>query len=122
MLAGKLLGRPELVEIGRHGLSFVEGVHYVAAREAYAFTARDREPEDMTQQCYAYAFVLAAHAAALKAGAAADGAGVRKVYELLEKKFWRAADGAYLDTISADGAVDEAYRGQNSNMHVCNSI
>ena len=122
MLAGKLLGRPELVEIGRHGLSFVEGVHYVAAREAYAFTTRDREPEDMTQQCYAYAFVLAAHAAALKAGAAADGAGVRKVYELLEKKFWRAADGAYLDTISADGAVDEAYRGQNSNMHVCEAL
>lgn len=27
--------------------------------------------------------------------------------------------GAYLDTISAEGVVDNSYRGQNSNMHMC---
>ena len=126
MLAGKLLGRPELVDIGKHGLDYVEKVHRVKATDGgddvYAFTVRDHKPDDMTQQAYAWAFILAAHAAARAAGATTDNSDVARIFDTLERKFWVAEKGAYLDTISAEGVVDNAYRGQNSNMHMCEAL
>lgn len=122
MLAGKLLGRKELVDIGRHGLDYLERAHRTADGDRYAFFLRDHQPEDLTEQAYGYAFVLAAHAAALTAGAVPDGSGVARVFELLERKFWLPDRGCYRDTISADGVPDDAYRGQNSNMHMCEAL
>lgn len=121
MLAGKLLGRQDLLDLGRHGLEYLENVHWRPEAEAYAFTIRDGEPEDMTQQAYGLAFVLAAHAAALTAGVAKDDAAIQRVYDLLERRFWLADKCAYADTISADGALSD-YRGQNSNMHMCEAM
>lgn len=127
MLAGKLLDRPELIEIGKHGLDYIEKVHYVPEKEAYAFTvvvdrSGKHKPDDMTQQAYGYAFILAAHAAARTAGAVPDDSGVARVFDILEKRFWLPERGAYRDTISADGVPDDAYRGQNSNMHMCEGL
>mmetsp|Transcript_124261 Transcript_124261/g.310622 ORF Transcript_124261/g.310622 Transcript_124261/m.310622 type:complete len:408 (+) Transcript_124261:114-1337(+) len=122
MLAGKLLGRKELIDIGKHGLDYVEKVHYVKEKDGYAFTVRDHKPEDMIQQAYGYAFILAAHAAARTAGAVTHNDDVARVFDLIEKKFWLPDKGAYLDTISADGVIDDAYRGQNSNMHMCEAL
>ncbi|CAE7198741.1 yihS [Symbiodinium natans] len=145
MLAGKLLQDPKLVEIGRHGLEYIEKVHYIPAKQSYAFTVRNHKPEDMVEQAYGYAFILAAHAAARAAGApwlknmysascgtarrsvrrfqvAKDNADVGRVFDLLERKFWLPDKGAYLDTISAEGVVDNSYRGQNSNMHMCEAL
>lgn len=120
-LAGKLLNRSEILDLGRHGLEFLEKAHWRPQAEAYAFTLRDNEPEDMTQQAYGYAFVLAAHAAALKTGVSTDRAPLDKVYDLLERKFWLGGKGAYADTISAEGELS-SYRGQNSNMHMAEAM
>merc|ERR1719291_788266 len=122
MLAGKHLGRQELIDIGKHGLDYLEKVHYVAESDAYSFTVKSHKPEDMTQQAYGYAFILAAHAAARTAGATQSDADVARVFDLMEKRFWLSERRAYLDTISADGVVDNAYRGQNSNMHMCEAL
>jgi len=121
MLAGKVLGRKELLAIGHHGIAYLERGHWVAARGMYAFTMRDHQPEDMTQQAYGYAFVLAAHAAALLAGAAEDDAALAKVFDLLEQRFWLPEAGAYADTLGADGVLSD-YRGQNANMHICEAM
>jgi mannose/cellobiose epimerase-like protein (N-acyl-D-glucosamine 2-epimerase family) len=40
---------------------------------------------------------------------------------LLEKRFWQADYGMYADEISADGVLSD-YRGQNSNMHLCEAM
>jgi mannose/cellobiose epimerase-like protein (N-acyl-D-glucosamine 2-epimerase family) len=122
MLVGKLLDRPELLKIGKHGLDYLEKVHYIAEKEKYAWTVRDHKPEDMIEQAYGYAFILAAHAAALVAGVASDASDVERVFNILEKRFWMPERGAYLDTISAEGIVDNEYRGQNSNMHMCEAM
>eukprot|EP00438_Fugacium_kawagutii_P014770 Skav228759 [mRNA] locus=scaffold589:221250:228702:+ [translate_table: standard] len=78
--------------------------------------------QDLVEQAYGYAFILAAHAAARTAGVAQDNTGVARVFDMLEKKFWLPDKGAYLDTVSADGVVDNSYRGQNSNMHMCEAL
>lgn len=122
MLAGKLLGRPELIDIGKHGLKYLEEVHYVKEKDCYSFTVQDHKPDDMIQQAYGYAFILAAHAAARAAGAVDHDHDVARIFDLLEARFWLADRGCYLDTISADGVVDNAYRGQNSNMHLCEAM
>eukprot|EP00434_Breviolum_minutum_P038960 symbB.v1.2.034573.t1/scaffold4486.1/size39079/2 len=122
MLAGKLLGDAELLKIGTHGLEYIENVHYVPAKQSYAFTVRQHKPEDMVEQAYGYAFILAAHAAARTAGVAKDNTDVARVFDMLERKFWLPDKGAYLDTISAEGVVDNTYRGQNSNMHMCEAL
>jgi len=122
MLAGKLLQDPKLLDIGRHGLEYIEKVHYNPAKQSYAFTVRNHKPEDMVEQAYGYAFILAAHAAARAAGVAKDNVEVGRVFDLLERKFWLPDKGAYLDTISAEGVVDNSYRGQNSNMHMCEAL
>ncbi|CAJ1371331.1 unnamed protein product [Effrenium voratum] len=122
MLAGKLLHDAELLDIGKHGLEYIEKVHYVPSKQSYAFTVRKHTPEDMVEQAYGYAFILAAHAAARTAGVAKDNSQVARIFEMLEKKFWLPEKGAYLDTISAEGVVDNSYRGQNSNMHMCEAL
>lgn len=121
MLAGKLLGRKDLIDIGRHGLEYLEKGHWLPEKEAYAFTMRDHKPEDTTEQAYGYAFVLAAHAAALLAGAVDDDRALTKVFDIMEKRFWLPEHGAYADTLSADGVLSD-YRGQNSNMHICEAM
>lgn len=122
MLAGKLLGRQDLIDIGRHGLDYVEKVHYVTSERRYAFTVVSHKPDDMIQQAYGYAFILAAHAAARSAGAAEDDSDVARIFDIMEERFYLPEKGAYLDTISAEGVVDNSYRGQNSNMHICEAL
>jgi len=122
MLAGKLLNDPALLDIGRHGLEYLEKVHRLPESGSYAFTVCNHKPEDKTEQCYGYAFVLAAHAAARLAGVSSDDSDVKRIFSLLENKFWLPDKGAYLDTISAEGVVDNTYRGQNSNMHMCEAL
>jgi len=119
--ASRVLGRPELLDIARHGFDWLEKGHWVSDKEAYAFTMQDKKPADMTQHAYAYAFILMAHAVAYQAGVVKDASGVAKVYDLLEKRFWQPNHNAYADTISADGVLD-GYRGQNSNMHLCEAL
>lgn len=121
MLSGKLFARKDLLDIGRHGLEYLENGHWVPDKEMYAYTMRDHKPEDMTQQAYGYAFVLAAHAAARLAGVTNDDDAISKVFDLMERRFWLADKGAYADTLGADGFLSE-YRGQNSNMHICEAL
>mmetsp|Transcript_3842 Transcript_3842/g.10820 ORF Transcript_3842/g.10820 Transcript_3842/m.10820 type:complete len:385 (-) Transcript_3842:60-1214(-) len=122
LLAGKLLGSDRLLEIGKHGLDYIENVHYDRDSGRYAFAIQRQKPSDMTQQAYGYAFILAAHAAARLTGMSGNDDGVEKVFDILESKFWLPDKGCYLDTISADGVVDNSYRGQNSNMHLCEAL
>mmetsp|Transcript_82034 Transcript_82034/g.171702 ORF Transcript_82034/g.171702 Transcript_82034/m.171702 type:complete len:402 (-) Transcript_82034:325-1530(-) len=121
MLAGKLFERQDLLELGLHGLRYLEEVHWVPEKEGYAFTLKDHKVDDMTQQSYGYAFVLAAHAAARLAGAVDSDEPLAKVFDLMEKRFWLEDHGAYADTVSADGVLDD-YRGQNSNMHITEAL
>lgn len=120
-LTGHLLGRSDLLQVARHGLDFVETVHWREDGQVYAFTVRDGSCEDMTQQSYAYAFILYMYAACMLSGIHDNGAKVGKVFDLLEHRFWQPDHGAYADTLSADGVLS-SYRGQNSNMHICEAL
>ncbi|GLS25174.1 AGE family epimerase/isomerase [Marinibactrum halimedae] len=119
--AAMIYDNANYLEIARHGLAFIEQTHWQPETSTYAWTLRNNQPEDMTQQAYGYAFVLLAYAAARKAGIVTTNEPLLKVYELLEARFWQNDFGLYADEISPEGKLSD-YRGQNSNMHLCEAM
>jgi mannose/cellobiose epimerase-like protein (N-acyl-D-glucosamine 2-epimerase family) len=119
--AGKFFKSKEYIDIARHGLAYVEQVHWQEESQRYAWLMDDHKPTDMTQQAYGYAFILMMYAAAKKAGLVTDEQQILKIYHLIEERFWQDDYGLYADEISSDGVLS-TYRGQNSNMHMCEAM
>jgi len=109
----------------RHALAFVQNVHRDPASGGYAWLLRwhdgQREVLDATHHCYGLAFVLLAHAQALKAGIEEARAGLHDTIELMERHFWIPTAGLYADEASPDWQL-RPYRGQNANMHACEAM
>lgn len=119
--AARVLGKPEYLEIAKHGLTFLEKVHWREEVKGYAWTLNGNEPTDMTQQAYGYAFVLLAYAACKKSGIIKSDAPLKTIYNLLETRFWLPEQGLYADEIDPQGKLSD-YRGQNANMHLCEAM
>ena len=98
-----LFERDDYLKMARHGLDFVEQVHWQPHADGYAWTLQDNQPQDMTQQAYGYAFVLLAYAAARKAGIVTRNDMLLTTYQHLESRFWQADFGLYADEISPAG-------------------
>jgi len=120
-LASMVFDNAEYKSMARHGLEYLENVHWQQKQQKYAWTLTDHQPEDMTQQAYGYAFVLLAYAAAKKAKIISSDEKLLATYNLLEELFWQEDHGLYADEISADGVLSD-YRGQNANMHLCEAM
>ena len=124
-MAASFFGRPDHLERARHGLAFLHRAHRQPSG-GYAWLLRlddtgNATVLDTTLHCYGHAFVLLAHAVALKAGLAEARAGLEASFELMERLFWQPADQLYADEASADGVLSP-YRGQNANMHSCEAL
>jgi len=120
-LAGLVYQKKQFIEMAKHGLDYVENIHWQQEQQSYAWTLNNHQADDMTQQAYGYAFVLLAYAAAKKSGIINNNEPLFKVYDLLEQRFWQAEFGLYADEINTDGVLSD-YRGQNANMHLCEAM
>lgn len=120
-LAAIHFNNKNLLPIAKHGLDFLENIHWQISTQSYAWTLHNNEPNDMTQQAYGYAFVLLAYAAVKKAGIITNDNKLIQTFELLEQRFWQSDYGLYADEISVEGELS-TYRGQNSNMHLCEAM
>ena len=108
----------------RHALAFVDEAHaQPGGGFAWQLDWADGRVTvaDATNHCYGLAFVLLAHAHALLAGQLDAAEGLERTFELMERRFWRAADGLYADEATPDWTLS-AYRGQNANMHGCEAM
>ncbi|MFC4653884.1 AGE family epimerase/isomerase [Rheinheimera marina] len=120
-LASLVYDNADYKAIAQHGLNYLEQVHWQAETQTYAWTLNNHQPLDMTQQAYGYAFVLLAYSAAYKAKLIDSAEPLKQTYQLLEQRFWQADYGLYADEISVAGELSP-YRGQNSNMHLCEAM
>lgn len=120
-LAAIHFNNKNLLPIAKHGLNFLENIHWQISTQSYAWTLHNNEPNDMTQQAYGYAFVLLAYAAVKKAGIITNDNKLIQTFELLEQRFWQSDYGLYADEISVEGELS-TYRGQNANMHLCEAM
>ena len=120
-LAGQLFADQDYRERAKHGLQFLETQHWLEDEQKYVWTFRHGKPDDLTQQAYGYAFVLLAYSALKKVTVIQDKGPLDFIFGLLEEKFWQPKYGLYADEISAEGVLND-YRGQNSNMHMCEAM
>lgn len=120
-MAAREFGKPEYLDAAHHGLRYLREAHRDAASGGYAWTLRNGVPEDRTNHCYGVAFVLLAYATALKAGIEQARPWLDETWTLLEARYWESEFGLYRDEASADW-VFTPYRGQNSNMHMCEAM
>jgi mannose/cellobiose epimerase-like protein (N-acyl-D-glucosamine 2-epimerase family) len=76
---------------------------------------------DATNHCYGLAFVLLAHAHALRAGVSGSHEALERVFDLMDLHFWQPEHGLYADEADANWVLSP-YRGQNANMHACEAM
>lgn len=112
-------------DAARHGLRFLRSAHRNAATGGYAWRIHvehgQRELMDATNHCYGLAFVLLAHAEALRAGIDEARLGLDETFGVMESRFWEADSGLYADEATPDWKLAR-YRGQNANMHACEAM
>jgi mannose/cellobiose epimerase-like protein (N-acyl-D-glucosamine 2-epimerase family) len=117
-------GRPGDLDAVRHGLRFLQQAH-AQPQGGYAWQldwdGRQATVQDGTHHCYGLAFVLLAHAHALRAGADEARPGLEATVALMERRFWQPDHGLYADEATTDWQVGP-YRGQNANMHGCEAM
>lgn len=119
--AATILKQPNLLNLARHGLTYLESQHWLEETNHYAWTRNHNSVLDTTQQAYGYGFVLLCYAHSLQHGLIESDAKIYHVFNLLEARFWQSEQQIYADTLSAEGVLD-SYRGQNANMHLCEAL
>jgi sulfoquinovose isomerase len=119
---GELLGIPGCRPIVDRGLRSLWHEHRDTAAGGYvAAVGRDGQI-DTTKAAYGHAFVLLAASSAIQAGHGTASRVFDDVLGVIDERFWDEDAGAARE--SFDGAWNEleAYRGANSNMHLCESF
>ncbi|WP_273837412.1 AGE family epimerase/isomerase [Halococcus sp. PRR34] len=106
------------LDAAEHGLAFLEEGHRDGGDSYHLLVDADGTPLDKTRSVYGHAFVLLAYARATEAGI--DGAedGLAAIHELIENRL-RDDAGMLRSDCASDWTEQEAYRGQNANMHAC---
>ncbi len=120
--AGRFFGRDDYLALARHGLDYIEEVHFQPATGGYAWLLKDGQAVDATNHCYGLCFVILAYAEALKAGVEGAAAGLARAYALLTDRFWDEQQGLLADEYDATFTTLSPYRGQNANMHGCEAL
>ena len=123
-MAWRHFGHPGDLVAVRHGLQFIHQAH-AQPQGGFAWQiewdGRHASVLDGTQHAYGLAFVLLAHAHALKAGVPEARTGLEACFELMEQRFWEPVHSLYADEATPDGQLSP-YRGQNANMHGCEAM
>ncbi|UHQ25266.1 AGE family epimerase/isomerase [Lysobacter sp. 5GHs7-4] len=120
-MAAREFDLDEYREAARHGLRYLRQVHRDPVSGGYAWTLRDGVAEDRTNHAYGVAFVMLAYASALKGGIEEAAPWLDETWQLLETWFWDEDAGLYRDEADASWRFSD-YRGQNSNMHLCEAL
>lgn len=125
-MAARALQRDDFDMALRHGVRFLWDVHRHPLHHGFAWKLEWRgerfHAADDSNQCYGFAFVILAFAHAAMAGVEEAKGYLAQVYDLMEREFYDAAGGLYLEEKSVDWRLLSEYRGQNANMHCCEAL
>ncbi|MBX2825830.1 MAG: AGE family epimerase/isomerase [Gammaproteobacteria bacterium] len=112
---------PHYQDWARQGFAFLQK-HHKQPNGSYAWELRDREVSDGRAMAYGHAFVMLAAAAATDAGIDEARPVINEIWEFMEAQFWEPTHRAYADERNATLDTLDPYRGQNANMHTCESL
>lgn len=118
----QLMGYPGADRIVDHGMDFLWNGHRDAQRGGYAWSTGYDGHLEPSLQAYGHAFVLLAASSAKLAGHADADRLIADISGLIDRHFWEDAHGASAESFSPGWEKSEAYRGQNSNMHLTEAL
>lgn len=125
-MAYRRFGDAAYLEGVKHGVRFLREAHFDPVHGGYTWLLDWRQGHatvlDGTRHAYGMAFVLLAYAHAVMAGMEEARPWLAETFDLMERRFFSAADGLYADEASADWQTLSPYRGQNANMHACEAM
>jgi sulfoquinovose isomerase len=119
---GHLLGRPGADAIVDHGMNYLWNHHRDQKHGGYVWSLDDEKIHDSTKQAYGHAFVLLAASSAKCAGHPLADKMIADVTEVIERRFWEISPGVTSEEYAQDWSKLSDYRGQNSNMHLTESL
>ena len=119
---GELLGVPGCAAIVQSGLEALWQRHRDTVHGGYVEGLGRVGPDDGTKTLYGHAHVILAASSALVAGHDDARALLADVLAVLDEHFWSEEDGAGSEAYDREWRELEAYRGANSNMHLCEAL
>lgn len=111
---------PDAAEYAAHGLEWLETRQRDPRHGGWWWELDGPDPVDRRKVSYGHAFVLLAAASALAAGLPAR-ALLDHATEIIDRRLWLPDDLLVLDETNEDWTLVDPYRGQNANMHLCES-
>lgn len=117
-----LMGRPGADVIVDHGMNFLWRGHRDPEFGGYYWGVGYEGPTDSSKQAYGHAFVLLAASSAKVAGHPDAERLLADVSTVILERFWEEQYGASAEEFTRDWRPFDAYRGQNSNMHLTESL
>jgi mannose/cellobiose epimerase-like protein (N-acyl-D-glucosamine 2-epimerase family) len=117
-----LMGRPGADLIVDHGMNFLWNGHRDPEHGGYYWDVGYDGPSNSTKQAYGHAFVLLAASSAKAAGHPDADRLITDILTVLKERFWEEQYGAVAEEFSRDWQPFDSYRGQNSNMHLTESL
>lgn len=115
---GELLGVPGCAPIVEWGLQSLWTEHQDAVEGGYFQSVGRTGPQDTTKSAYSHVFVLLAASSAWMAGHDSREL-FADVCQVIDEHFWCEDEGASRGDCTRDWNELEAYRGANTNMHLC---
>ena len=120
---GEMLGIPGGRAIVNRGLTTLWDEHRDPVAGGYVEAVGRDGPGDTTKAAYGHAHVLLAAASAVAAGHSEASALFDDALAVIDEHFWSEHDGAATtEACDREWRPLEAYRGANSNMHLCESL
>lgn len=116
---GHGLGLPDAMRNVDHGMDFLWSRHRDAQNGGYFSQINDAGPVNTEKQAYRHAFVLLAASSAKIVGHPDADRLLEDVSSILQAHFWDDSIGASREDFTTDWQEIDSYRGQNSNMHLC---
>ncbi len=117
-----LMGRPGADAIVDHGMNFLWNGHRDPEQGGYYWAIGYDGPTDRSKQAYGHAFVLLAASSAAVAGHPDARRLLADISTVIRDRFWEERFGAVAEEFTRDWRPLSAYRGQNSNMHLAESL
>ncbi|MDX6255409.1 MAG: hypothetical protein QOJ11_1743 [Frankiales bacterium] len=116
-----VFGSPDYRQSAVAALRYLGRQFYDSVNGGYYWTIRDGQPADTRKLAYGHAFVLLAHANAVKAGLDDAPDQLRATIDLVERRFFSESTMCW-DTSDADWTNIGLLRSNNPNMHFCEAL
>lgn len=117
-----LMGRPGADAIVNHGMDFLWNGHRDPEHGGYYWGVGYDGTTDSSKQAYGHAFVLLAASSAAVAGHPDAARLLADISGVIQERFWEDRFGAAAEEFTRDWRSSNAYRGQNSNMHLTEAL